>query len=857
MKFQDLVLKLIAIFLFVIPISASAQDYHPIANRTAVIHPENDVRFTVLSPVMIRLEWDSLGHFTDQASFVVVNRNLPVASFSQKIQRGWLIIRTDSLLLRYKIGSGKFTERNLEITYYNKSEKPISWRPGMKQKDNLMGTYRTLDGYNGDMRDGKKIPLEKGILARDGWTLIDDSHSLLFDNAVFQWVDTTARHSAQDWYVLMYGSHYKMALRDYAMIGGKVPLPPRYAFGYWWSRYWRYTDNEFRNLIAKFKQFDVPLDVLVIDMDWHKQGWTGWTWDSSLFPHPGKFLAWTNKEHLKTTLNLHPADGVGPQERQYASFAKAMNFDTTGHKTIPYVVSDKKYVKTWFDTILNPYEKQGVDFWWLDWQQWPNDKKIKSLSNTWWLNYVFFTEKIKYGNTRPLFYHRWGGLGNHRYQVGFSGDADISWKSLEYQPYFTNTASNVLYDYWSHDIGGHNPLSRTQTIDPEMFARWVQYGVLSPIFRTHSTKNGLLNKEVWNFRGVYFDAIYNAIKFRYQIAPYIYTMARKTYDSALALCRPLYYNYPETENAYKYTREYQFGDDMLVAPIGAPADSNGISTKQVWLPQGNDWYEWNTGTLLKGGQIVNRQFSIDEYPLYVKAGAIIPMNADTIHNLQCQPALIHLGIFPGGTGAGNLYEDNGDNKDYADHYSETNYQTVENKEGLTLKINPVKGHFTGMRTARAYKVSFYGRAMPKSITIADKEIPYEPDGKSAHWYYNGDKMSIEVYIPNVQTSKGSGCVIHYDKGNNADINGLPEKMKRLYNMSEKLKYQDAYIVFPYRVAEMEELNRSLEYYPNKFEELVNKFNEDFPKIPEMMHDMKDVRKESITVFIKGLGLEND
>ncbi len=395
MKIRNLIFNFFSLCIALIPVFSLAQEYNPVANPGAVVRSGKNVRFTILTPMLVRMEWDSLGQFTDQASFVVVNRRLPVPSFSQEKRNGWLIIRTDSLLLKYKIGSGKFNKENLEVSYFNEGRSSINWYTGLQQKENLMGTYRTLDGYDGDTNNGKKILLEKGLLARDGWTLIDDSQSLLFDNTSFPWIDTTAKHSAQDWYIIMYGLHYKAALQDYASIGGKVPLPPRFAFGYWWSRYWRYSDNEFQNLIGNFRRFNIPLDVLVIDMDWHKQGWTGWTWDSSLFTDPAKFLAWTNKEHLKTTLNLHPSDGVGPQESQYASFAKAMQFDTDGHKIIPYVGSDKKFMQTLFDTILHPYEKQGVDFWWLDWQQWPNDKRISQLSNTWWLNYVFFTEKEK------------------------------------------------------------------------------------------------------------------------------------------------------------------------------------------------------------------------------------------------------------------------------------------------------------------------------------------------------------------------------------------------------------------------------------------------------------------------------
>ncbi|PZP48607.1 MAG: alpha-xylosidase, partial [Pseudopedobacter saltans] len=715
--------------------------YQSKANPLAVLNPEKNIRFTVLSPNLIRMEWDSTGHFTDLPSFTVVNRKMKVPHFTKTIKDRKFIVTTDALRLEYVMGTGKFSSTNLHVSSVGISS-TILWEPGKSQTDNLKGTYRTLDEYDGDSKHGVKMPIEDGMLAKDGWTFLDDSQSLLFDSSSNPWVDKSARHSNQDWYVFIYGSDYKKALFDYASIGGNVPLPPRFAFGYWWSRYWRYSDNEFRSLLANFKRFNIPLDVLVIDMDWHKQGWTGWTWDSSLFPNPSKFLQWTNEQHLKTTLNLHPADGVGFNEEKYRQFAHAMAFDTVGHKSIPYQGSNRKFMQTLFDTVLRPFEKMGIDFWWLDWQQWLEDKDVPNLSNTWWLNYMFFTDMANKGTSRPMLYHRWGGLGNHRYQIGFSGDAIISWKSLAFQPYFTSTASNVLYDYWSHDIGGHTITRDFKGLDPELYARWMQFGALSPIFRTHSTKNGLLNKELWEFRGKYYDAIYDAVKLRYRLAPYIYTMARKTYDSAIAICRPMYYDYPTDSNAYQFKDQYAFGDDILVAPITEPS-TNGISTKRIWLPPNDNWYEWNTGTLLKGGQIVDRKFSLDEYPIYVKAGAIIPMNSDSVQNLDGQPSTISLGVFPGmqNPSVGNLYEDPGNNKNYVNDNSTTSYRTsLDAQNNISFVINPVKGNFKGMQLKRKYIVRFYGKSIPSSVWVNGKNVLYDNASAGAHWKFDGNDM---------------------------------------------------------------------------------------------------------------------
>ena len=510
-----------------------AQDLHK-----NVAYADNHVRFTVISDGAVRMEYAPDGQFVDTKSFVAVQRAYPAADY--RVKRGaWIEIATPKMVLRYRKNSGPFTASNLSVCSPKGAAVPFVWKPGMQQKGNLKGTYRTLDGYDGDtyVYDERrpKMPIEDGLLATDGWTLIDDSDNFLFDgDKEWEWVEKRPDDGAQDWYFLAYGHDYKAALRDFTLFAGKMPLPPRYAFGYWWSRYWAYSDKELRTLVKNFRAYDIPLDVLVIDMDWHytdgdRGGWTGWSWNRTLFPDPAKFLRWLDGEGIRSTFNLHPADGVRCGEDSYADVARDMGIDPASKQTVPWVSSDKKFIRSIFRRILTPMERDGVDFWWLDWQQQPTDPAVEGLSNTWWLNYVFFSDMEKNRDVRPMLYHRWGGLGNHRYQIGFSGDASITWASLDFQPYFNSTASNVLYGYWSHDIGGHHMADR---IDPELYIRWMQFGALSPVMRTHSAKSAGLKKEVWNFAPEHADILRSTIRQRYALAPYIYTCLLYTSDAA-------------------------------------------------------------------------------------------------------------------------------------------------------------------------------------------------------------------------------------------------------------------------------------------------------------------------------------
>ena len=818
-----------------------AQDLHK-----NVAYADNHVRFTVISDGAVRMEYAPDGQFVDTKSFVAVQRAYPAADY--RVKRGaWIEIATPKMVLRYRKNSGPFTASNLSVRSPKGAAVPFVWKPGMQQKGNLKGTYRTLDGYDGDtyVYDERrpKMPIEDGLLATDGWTLIDDSDNFLFDgDKEWEWVEKRPDDGAQDWYFLAYGHDYKAALRDFTLFAGKMPLPPRYAFGYWWSRYWAYSDKELRTLVKNFRAYDIPLDVLVIDMDWHytdgdRGGWTGWAWNRTLFPDPAKFLRWLDGEGIRSTFNLHPADGVRCGEDSYADVARDMGIDPASKQTVPWVSSDKKFIRSIFRRILTPMERDGVDFWWLDWQQQPTNPAVEGLSNTWWLNYVFFSGMEKNRDMRPMLYHRWGGLGNHRYQIGFSGDASITWASLDFQPYFNSTASNVLYGYWSHDIGGHHMADR---IDPELYIRWMQFGALSPVMRTHSAKSAGLKKEVWNFAPEHADILRSTIRQRYALAPYIYTMARKAYDEGISLCRPMYYEWPEASEAYAFRNQYLFGDDILVAPVTAPG-KEGYATVQVWLPEGK-WYEWQTGTMLDGGRTVERTFALDEYPVYVRAGAILPMYGDTVKNLNANDEEILLTFFPGGSGEFSLYEDNGDDKRYAAEFARTHLKSVRDGNLLTVTVGKRTGAYRGMPAERKFSVKVLASAAPASVTV---------DGAKADWTYLGEEFALIVEIPRTDCAAEKVVRIRYEDAK-VDFNGVPAAARRMARAMEEFKYHAARkpweqswrYTYTDEFGPMGSIAEAVEYAPERIPQLIGEFRKAYDDLPGVLRRQGLSQEES-------------
>lgn len=783
------------------------------ADPTAIVTLDH-ARFTILTSRLIRMEWDATGKFEDHASLVFINRRLPVPKFATKVTSAGtsklLTVDTGDLKLTYSIssaGDGRFTAENLSVTF-NLDGKPVIWKPGTPDTGNLEGTTRTLDGALGSQT---REPIGPGLLSRDGWVVVDDSERPLFDSTDFSfskgedspwpWVMQRPPGEHQDWYFFGYGHEYKRALGDYVKVAGRIPLPPLFAFGAWWSRYWAYTDQELDDLVKGFHQNSVPLDVLVIDMDWHLNreqllargesdpdqsghglGWSGYTWNPLLFPDPKLFLDHIHQEGLKATLNLHPASGVQPWEAAYPAFAKAMGIDPATKKYVPFDITDKKFALNYMELLHHPIEKQGIDFWWLDWQQEPNTA-TPGVNPTWWLNYVHFTDQEREGK-RPLLFHRWGGLGNHRYEIGFSGDTVSVWASLSFQPWFTATAANVGYAYWSHDIGGHMPGS----VDPQLYTRWIQFGALSPILRTHTTKNPEAERRIWAYPEPYSGLMRAAFTQRYAMQPYIYTEARRTYDTGVAFFHPLYYKWPEADEAYTQKNEYLFGDNMVVAPITAPVeDASQLASQSVWIPPG-EWIESATGKRFTGPKSITRSFSISQVPVYSRAGTIIPMQPPMEYTRQKPLDPLILQITPlsaAQTSTYTLYQDASDSRAYQEGICAWTKLTATQKgDDLEVEIAPIDGRYPGMPLHRGYELRLPGDWPPEKVTVNGMNLPFERKSGQPGWRFEGNTLTTVVSIAELPVSESVKITVHRAEGSFASrdqVDGFAGAMARFRN----------------------------------------------------------------------------
>lgn len=679
--------------------------------------PENMIqgehyRITVLTKSLVRLEYSPDGIFTDAPTQTVLNRNFPQVSFEVRETPEELEIRTEYFQLNYD--KKEFTSHGLSCYALGMpGGNRNAWRYGAKN-ENLKGTARTLDNVNG------ACELEDGILSLwCGCVALDDSRTLTLRED--GWVEPRKK-GIQDLYLFAYGHRYLEALKDFYHLCGETPMLPRFALGNWWSRYYKYTEESYMELMERFDQEQIPFSVAVIDMDWHLvdidpkygTGWTGYTWNREFFPDPERFLKKLHDRGMKTTLNLHPADGIRGFEDCYPQMAEAMGLDPEKEEPVNFDIANPDFLEAYLEKTLHPLEEEGVDFWWVDWQQGTNSK-MEGLDPLWMLNHYHFLDSARNGK-RPMTFSRYAGPGSHRYPVGFSGDTLITWESLDFQPYFTSTASNIGYGWWSHDIGGHMLGYKND----EMEARWYQFGVFSPINRLHSSSSEFNGKEPWRFKKEVHDTMCEFLRLRHRLLPYLYTMNHRAWAEGEPICQPMYYAYPENWDAYGRKNEYFFGSELIAAPVTTPRIENlNVAKTKVWLPEGL-WFDFFTDTVYQGGRNQNMYRSIDQIPVLAKAGAILPMT-DEIRAIDTEknPEELTVRVYPGADNSFTLYEDDNITEGYRQGICAVTEMNL-NWQEKTFTIKPSAGDLTLLPKQRTWKIELHKVTAEEAVVLVNQ-----------------------------------------------------------------------------------------------------------------------------------------
>ncbi len=703
-------------------------------------------RVTFITDNLVRLEYANDAKFLNDSTLFAVDRSARDVDVKMERNGRKYIFTTKAMRLELDADGCPFGQNNVKATW-QQGGKQRGWCMTDGQSQNLWGPVVTLDAI------GAPIPRMEGLLSRNGWYLINDTGKDVYKNGWLQYRD---RDHVQDLYLFVYGTDYKAALRSLAAISGKAPMTRKYVHGSWYCRWWAYTADDYREIVQGYKDHDFPMDVLVFDMDWHRKdgkigtghaftrGWTGYSWNHDLIPDPAALLKEFKDQNIYVTINDHPHDGIRPHEDMYDAFIKDLGVDTTKTGVPFFDAGDRDYMEAFFKHAHGESEKMGVAFWWQDWQQ---DYAFPIVRGTTtqhvpWLNELYYNHSQK-NNQRGTGFARWGGWGDHRHPIQFSGDAVGNWDMLRFEVDLTTSSGNAGCFFWAHDIGGFYG-----GLDKELYTRWTQFGLLNSSLRIHSVVGDKMDRRPWLWGEREEKAMRTIYHLRSQLMPYVYSSVRQCYTDMLPLNRGLYIEQPEVEESYKHPGEFLFGDLILGAPVTqAGKGADFVVDQRVYFPAGNDWYSLFTGKKYEGGSTQTVSTPLEESPVFVKGGWPLPMQPYTERMASTPLTTLIVRCYPGTEGSRNtypLYEDDGLTMDYTKGRFATTDLTYQKTAGkTTVTIAPVKGEYEGQPRKRAYRVELPGVAAGTKVKV---------NGRNAKAVYDKalDGLVVSVKATDIQ-----------------------------------------------------------------------------------------------------------
>ncbi len=675
-----------------------------------------NARFTVFSDRALRMEYRPSGRFP-KTTPVTLAEKLPATKPAEVAKRGrTLTLKTESLTLTYTDDGKPFHAGNLRIEHPGLFAKTNVWRPG-------------------DTPD----PLCEHVRSLDVWTHWDEfereEHPGLFDRGGARAIDLpqVVRQPAKKWYgfppdtdpdckdcvFIAHGQELQAALADFVALFGPIPLVPRWTFGFWYSRWFEYTQQDILKIAKQYRRAGLPMDVMVIDTEWRQCGWDGYDWHKQRFPRPRALIKELKKMGLRVPLNDHPgynrADVLPKEDSSIPQLEKALaEPPVQGQWACDW--ARREPVEAWRRLVLNKPFKDGMDFWWVDgWTTAP----FYGVKGQFWANLHYYELAEVETKKRGLILSRWGGWGSHRYPVQFSGDTVSDWPTLKRQVSYTAAAGDAGAAYWSHDIGGFF----NAKIEDELYIRWIQFGAFSPVFRTHSAFG---TREPFAYSKQAQKVFKQVARLRYAMVPYWYQQASTAHETGLPLCRPMYLHFPQWKSAYRNLEQYFIGPDVLVAPIYRPGQS---VERPLWVPPGT-WIRPDKGEIHHGQSDKTIRAGLEELPVYYRLGAIVPHQepAETTDARPLDP--LHLDIYPEpeAENALALYEDDGESREHATgKFSRMAITCKRADKRTTVTLHPPKGTFRAQRKRRQAILNIWlapeedvaeirldGKALPKS-----------------------------------------------------------------------------------------------------------------------------------------------
>ncbi len=743
---------------------------------------EKKARFTLLSPSLVRMEFSPNGQFEERASVRAMGRPEPITFESVKLEGDEYILCGGNIEIRYSRGAAGFSSMALRV--HDRAHGIKIWDTSTVDVENLGGVHVSMDcikpglipagvhpatsehyyntmnltwwshfwRFNNGGHDipnaeryanksldeilatvpvaelpplvqelvRERLKYPPGILSRNGFFVYNDAPMPVIDPGTHWITDRNPPAGSIDLYFFLYRKDFVQALKDYRLLFGNTPMMPRYALGLWYSRFPTFNQQELVELVGEFEKRGLPLDMLVLDLEWHQRGWYGFEWDQKHIPAPDELLKFLRERDIHTTFNIHP-DKVPIEDSRYLAFlaaagiepaAAAAKVEYEGASRVPvfgdFDVSNPRHARAFMDVLHKPVQDQGVDFWWIDGSA--PVRNIANLDSQLWTNHIYHEHmKANYPDRRSMIFSRTPGLGAHRYPFHFTGDTWCTWETLRCQVEQTLRAGHIGQSFITHDIGGH--ISNFLAIDPELYVRWVQFAVMNPVVRLHSSKQeeGVGGeRRPWLYGERVERAFAAAMRFRMELLPYLYTLVWQSYADGLPLCRSNPIHCPDWEEGYRIWDAYFLGDRLYAAPV---IDSGTM--RKVQLPPGV-WYNGlNQRRVESDGKMTFVEAtSWTEAPLHYRKAGTLLVRQPYAQKASALPDVMRLDYAPLGRCADDvftLYEDDGFSQYHAGGACATiRLDAHERDHQVEITVQPAAGNFDGFREKRHLELSLFG-----------------------------------------------------------------------------------------------------------------------------------------------------
>ena len=668
-------------------------------------------RFSILTPRLIRIEYNPKGIFEDRATSLVVNRTFPETKFSVSVNEPALTITTEYFTLTY-VKESPLTANTIKMQLNGTTKE---WVPGYKDVRNLGGISYSLDNLE------NKLKLDKGLYSLDGFVVLDDSNNLVIDREMFLPRET----NTVDLYIFAYKTDLGLCLQDYFNLTGYPPMIPRYALGAWWYKNDMYNMYNIDDIIKKFNDNKIPISVFLLGDKWHNNV-ENYSYDRQLFDISVLKQYYQNKKQI-FGLTINPALPISSNDPFYNELIKYIPAD---NNMISFIPLNNNTISIYLNFIVNNILKSGIKIFNIDYNN-ELDKVGLFIIN----HYHYVIANL---NESGVILSRNPGIAPHRYPIVYSGKTKVSWDTLKFLPMYNNSAANLGVSWHAHAIGGYYGGME----DDELFIRYIQFGVFNPIFILAGEAGKFYKREPWKWNQIKLNVIRDYMQLRNKLIPYIYNEGYIYHKYGVPIVQPLYYKYPKIYDEPNYVNQFFFGSRIMISPIikRRNTEMNRV-VQRIFVPNGI-WYDYSSGKKFVGNNYYVNFYKNEDYPIFIKEGSIIPMSLDM--TTQC-PKNMEIQIFPaenGLYGSYELYEDDGISKYVGSNYLITKMNLDKVDTGYKFTIMRKEGNLNSEN--RNYLLRFRNMKNPSKVLVKRNNETIEHE-------FEIEKNDLLVNLENITT----------------------------------------------------------------------------------------------------------